>query len=258
MILRFAFLAGLITFISCSKSREPLTFVSEKVSIEEVRIDTQLALSNELPINGLKASDLIELQNHQSLYLNNNQEFSLTDFSTEWSEKQKYLKTRKLNPSELELWFDITALLFQLSGEAMYAEELNNIVLKGIGENHKENINIVSPYIFTKDVDNLFVNIFTPSTINYDHTTMGNVNVEMQTGFPNSGKVDLKFGMTERRYIEVNIRIPSWADNASVTVKKVKYVAPPGSYCKIAKKWKEGDLIEVQFPIEKMPDYRNL
>jgi len=53
--------------------------------------------------------------------------------------------------------------------------------------------------------------------------------------------------MEEIRYIEISIRIPDWARNATVTEKNVKYVATPGSYCFIARKWNSGDVIEIAF-----------
>ena len=253
MISRFTLLVTVLFFISCSKSPDFPTLVSEKVKLEEVKIATQLPLFDAEKKESLEIPEFLELHRFQSLYLNKNPEFHLNDFSEYWKDIRKQFKTEDLQSSDLENWFDITAFLCQLSGDAVYAEELNRIVLHGIGENADKNKKIVSPYIFTKNLDNLFVNIFTPSIINYDHTTKGNVNVEMDTNFPKSGKVNLTFGMTKRRYIEVSIRIPSSAEGATVTVKKVKYVARPGTYCKIAKKWKEGDLIEVEFPIEKRP-----
>lgn len=253
MISRITLLVSILFFISCSKSTEFPNLISEKVKLEEVKITSQLPLFDRKNNESTKISGLSELQEFKSLYLNKNPEFRLNDFSEYWNETQKQFIVEDIQSTELEKWFNVTAFLYQLSGDAIFAEELNKIVLQGIGENKDRNQEIVSPYIFTKNLDNLFVNIFTPSSINYDHTTKGNVNVEMETDFPKSGKVNLTFGMTERRYIEVSIRIPSWAEGATVTVKKVKYVARPGTYCKIAKKWKEGDLIEIEFPIEKRP-----
>lgn len=253
MISRITLFVSFLFFVSCSKSPDFPNFVSEKVKLEEVKLMTQLSLFDKEKKDNPEIPGLSELQGFKNLYLSKNPEFSLNDFSVSWSETGKQFKTQNLQLSDLGKWFDITAFLYQLSGDAVYAEELNNIVLQGVGESPDENRKIVSPYIFTKNFDNLFVNIFTPANINYEHTTKGNVDVTMETNFPESGNVNLTFGMTKRRYIEVSIRIPSWAEGTTVTVKKVKYVAPAGIYCKIAKKWKEGDLIEVKFPIENRP-----
>ena len=81
----------------------------------------------------------------------------------------------------------------------------------------------------------------------------GEVTFRQETDYPKSGSVKLYFGMTERRYIELFIRIPSWAEGTHVNVKGVKYFADPGSYCKILKKWKEGDVVDIEFPINKKP-----
>jgi DUF1680 family protein len=61
--------------------------------------------------------------------------------------------------------------------------------------------------------------------------------------------------METKRYIELFIRIPEWAEEATVIEKGVKYVATPGSYCQITRKWSEGDMVEINFPTEKMPEY---
>jgi DUF1680 family protein len=61
--------------------------------------------------------------------------------------------------------------------------------------------------------------------------------------------------METKRYIELWIRIPEWAHNASVTVKGVKYLSQPGSYSRVAKQWKEGDVVEVELPLQNVPGY---
>jgi len=97
--------------------------------------------------------------------------------------------------------------------------------------------------------------MFIPSEISYSHSMGGEVKIWQETNYPQSGSVRVNFSMTEKQYIEVFIRIPSWAEDASVEVNGVKYFAPPGSFSKISKKWKEGDVVEIEFPISKKPDY---
>jgi len=182
-------------------------------------------------------------------------EFDLDKFKSNWIQIQKNIHFKSSNATDLELWFAISGLLFELTGDAIFADELEKLAFSGIGKSMPENIKIVSPYVFTKNTDNLFVNLFMPASIYYEHTTKGKVNVELLTNYPESGKIDLKFGMSKRRYIELFIRIPHWAVGATVEVKKVKYLAPAGGYCKIAKKWNEGDLVEINFPMLNAPDY---
>ena len=130
----------------------------------------------------------------------------------------------------------------ELTGEAIFAEVLETYQLDSSTRDYTK------PFVITKSIDHIHVNLFEPTEIKYDHTLGGEVQFRMETAYPNSGKIKFHFGMTERRYIEVYIRIPEWAEGTTVTVKKVKYFASPGSYCKIAKKWKEGDVVEVEIP----------
>ena len=50
-----------------------------------------------------------------------------------------------------------------------------------------------------------------------------------------------------------NVRIPYWADAASVTVNGVSFQSnqslQPSSYAKIDRTWKNGDLVEVKLPM---------
>jgi DUF1680 family protein len=46
--------------------------------------------------------------------------------------------------------------------------------------------------------------------------------------------------------MDVFIRIPSWAVNPTVTHGNVKYVAHPGEYCEVYRKWNNGDQIKVE------------
>ena len=77
--------------------------------------------------------------------------------------------------------------------------------------------------------------------------------ITQETNYPESGKILIKFKMENKRYIELFIRIPEWAEGATVTEKGVKYVATSGSFCQIARKWNEGDFVEVNLPVDKMP-----
>lgn len=255
MILRSTIFIAFLFLISCSSQRQFPDFVSEKVEIEHITLNSELPTLNSKKtiLSEIKGMDKLTI--FQNQFLEKSTEFNLDEFKSNWNEIQKENDFENASSEDVGKWFEVSGLLLELTGEAVFAAELQKIIFFGVGDTAEENKKIVSPYVFTKNYDNLFVNLFTPATIKYDHTTFGKVKVEIETNFPKSGKVELRFGMTERRYIEVNIRIPDWAEGATVTVKKVKYIAPPGSYCKIAKKWKEGDIVEIDFPMDNVPKY---
>ena len=233
MIYRIFIFVVSLFLISCTQKQQFLESTFKKVELENVSLNAQLPIFSNTGVNTSKINELDKLIVFRNQFINEDLEFDLNNFKRVWARIQKTNQLKNTNSSELELWFNLTCFLFEITGETVFAEELEKLALLGIGKSLMENAEIVTPYIFTKNIDNLFVNIYTPATIIYDHTTNGKVKVEMETNYPRSGKVDLKFGMSLRRYIEVNIRIPNWAVGATVTVKKVKYFALQESRLKL-------------------------
>ncbi|HSM49221.1 MAG TPA: hypothetical protein VK872_15485 [Draconibacterium sp.] len=188
-------------------------------------------------------------------YEEQNTSFDLAKLESLWSNLQN--KSNSFNLNELKSWIEITGFILEITAKDEYAEELETIVHQvafGFSESEIIEIeNLLIPFIFTKNVDHIYVNLFVNSTVKYEHTLKGAVEITQETDFPESGKVKVKFNMENKRYIELYIRIPEWAEGATVVEKGVKYVAVPGTYCPIARKWKEGDFVEITFPSEKIP-----
>jgi hypothetical protein len=183
-------------------------------------------------------------------YFLKNPEFSLTSYKKQWKIFNENNQPADLAPNELIKWIETAGLLFELTGNAGLAEEMEDLV--HIFPNVQ---NIVDPFVFTRNIDHIHINLLKNREIEYMHTLGGAVKIRLETKFPDSGKVRIHFKMAEKRYIELYIRIPSWAENAAVTVKNVKYSAPPGAYCKIAKQWRDGDVAELDLPAKKLPDF---
>jgi hypothetical protein len=237
----------LLLWTSCSKQNRFPEKNSFKISIEEL----QLVESGKDVIytsESLESIDYSSLQQFVKQFESKDQAFVLSEFENDWSTFFKNIDFSKCSRTDLKNWIAFTGLLLEITGKAEYGEELERI--SNFGESVQS---YIRPYVFTKKLDNIYVNLFQPVRINYEHSMKGEVTFRQETDYPKSGSVKLHFGMTERRYIELFIRIPSWAEGTHVTVKGVKYFAPPGDYCHIVKKWKEGDLVEIELPLDKMP-----
>lgn len=183
-------------------------------------------------------------------FKNRDRDFNLDYWEMEWEKSLREIVGHSPGVQEIRVWFDITALLMELTADARYAEELERLSDQGElaekGMDGKGINDLILPFIYTKSADHIHVNIFTPSEIGYEHTLQGGVKITQEHVGP--GRIEIRFSMEKRRYIELNVRIPSWTKGATVTEKKVKYLAIPGEYCRIAKKWNEGDVVEVVFP----------
>ncbi len=259
MIAKFKFLAPVLLFLifSCSEERKFPPLNSEKTPLTNLTLKDSLVLTeNGQILNSVPESsfslELNDLKNFMVYYIDKNESFDLKILERKWTEVQQKIITTNLNVEDLKTWIRINGFLIELTGNALYAEEMERIVLAGIDSTlsaEKDNIEkMIAPYIFTRDVDNVFVNLFVNSILEFDHSLFGAITIEQETDFPKSGSVRVKFSLAEKKHMELNVRIPGWASKATVTVKGVKYVATPGTYCKIAKQWKEGDVVEIEFP----------
>lgn len=239
-----------LLFSSCSNKIEFPEKLTNRIPAENLILPDH---QDYLDFRKLSAKDdFTGLQKYVSGFKQKDQDFNLSEFEEQWNIFSGKNDPAKLNANELEEWAGVTGLLFELTGNEKYASELEQISQRS-GSSLKE---MLAPFILTKNVDHIHVNLFQPVEINFEHSLGGNVTVRLETDFPDSGQIRLYFGMTEQRYIELFVRIPQWAEGAKVTVKNVKYLASPGTYCKIAKKWKEGDVVEIEFPDDRIPAYR--
>ena len=256
-----AWLLFFVVFIaSCSGKKGFPTFVTEKIPAEDVIVKSNLQIamfdtSRYSMQNQVIQKQLDELMISLEQFQNKNNDFILTNFETQWEQFHIAAKDEMLNASNTKNWFQINGILFQLTGNTKYAEELENLMYSGLpGDSLKVN-NTIAPYIYTKYVDHIHVNLFTPSEINYNHSLGGKVKIWQETGYTRSGDLEIHFKMEKERYVELFIRIPGWAAGATVTMENVKYLTHPGEYSKIAKEWNNGDIVEIHFPMGNAPTY---
>lgn len=250
----------LIFLMSCTEQDRFPPMKSNKLPVENVD------LLQPLPINLRESTfssagylgfskELDSLLSLKSKYELRDGNFDLRKFEQLWLAFQPKTVGHDFTFSELEKWVQTNGFLLQLTADEKYAGELERLIFAGVGEmpgmEAQQISELFEPYVFTINIDNIYVNLFANATYRFDHTLGGAALVTQETGYPASAKVSLVFEMGKKRYMEVFVRIPAWAENASVTVKKVKYLAVPGSYCQIAKTWKTGDVVEIDFGIRK-------
>jgi len=111
-----------------------------------------------------------------------------------------------------------------------------------------ENPTKYSQFIYTKDGDDLYVNLFAASLLNWKNKK---VTIKQETAFPKGESA--KFTVTGSGSFDMKIRHPYWVKegefkvvvNGDTVVKK----SEPSSYVSAGKSWKSGDVIEVLFPM---------
>ena len=249
-----------IFLISCSGKKGVPEFITEKIPAEKVIVKGNLQkvafdTSRYSALNPEIQNQLDNLMISLGQFQRENNDFRLDNFEKQWNQFHKVANDKTLNAINTGKWFEINGTLLQLTGDAKYAEELEKLMYTGLPGDSLQVTSWLAPYIYTKNVDHIHVNLFVPSEISYEHSLFGKVKIGQETGYTQSGNMEIHFSMEKERYIELFIRIPSWAGGATVTMQNVKYLTHPGEYCKIAKEWHEDDFVEIHFPMKNAPDY---
>lgn len=103
-------------------------------------------------------------------------------------------------------------------------------------------------YFRSNDNQALYVNLYIPSTLNW---TERKITVVQTTDFPNEDHTRLTIKGSGK--FELNVRVPGWATKGffvKINGVSQKVQAEPGTYLKINRSWKDGDVIELQMPFQ--------
>ncbi|MDF2192681.1 beta-L-arabinofuranosidase domain-containing protein [Paraflavitalea sp. CAU 1676] len=105
-----------------------------------------------------------------------------------------------------------------------------------------------SIYFKSKDDQALYVNLYIPSTLDW---TERQVKVEQTTSFPREDNTRLTIRGSGK--FDLQVRVPGWATKGffvQINGKAQKLQAKPGSYLKISRTWKDGDVVELRMPFQ--------
>jgi DUF1680 family protein len=78
------------------------------------------------------------------------------------------------------------------------------------------------------------------------------VRIEEDTVYPFEGAIGLRLTTSEAVKFPLYLRIPSWAEGATVAVngKNLNVNPPPQSYVAVERRWQDGDRVSLQFPMK--------
>lgn len=243
---------------SCSRPEKFPPFVTEKIMFNDIEHDSVrhlVATGTAEGLTEISRERLDSLQQLRMAYAEKHESFDLSKYMRLWRLQRYEIDSDILRHDEAARWFMLTGFLFQLTAGTDAADEMERVAYTSLIPDAENPDTIVAPYIFTRKGDHVHVNLFQPASVSYQHSLTGAVKITQNTDGIDNGKISLHFNMETKRYIELYIRIPQWMHDASVTVKGVRYLSQAGSYCRIAKQWKEGDVVEIEFPQENLPVY---
>ena len=118
-----------------------------------------------------------------------------------------------------------------------------------------ENHGKYGQFIYTKKGDNLFVNLFVASELNWKGQ---NVTLCQETQFPyaETSKITIAQGKGQ---FTLRVRYPGWVKpgqfEVKVNGKPVNIITGPSSYVAISRQWKKGDVVDITFPMHNSIKY---
>lgn len=110
--------------------------------------------------------------------------------------------------------------------------------------------------IYAHNSDDLFVNLFIPSQLNWKEK---GITITQETNFPESETSTLKLKLTKPSVFAVQVRYPQWVKAGDMVVrvngKAQKINAQPGTYIILKREWKMGDVITLNMPMHTTAEY---
>ncbi|NLZ95391.1 MAG: glycosyl hydrolase, partial [Bacteroidales bacterium] len=116
--------------------------------------------------------------------------------------------------------------------------------------------------IYAHSDNDLYVNLFIPSTLNWEEKGL---KLTQETNFPDTENTILTIDLEKKDMFTLNIRYPQWVEAGALKVqvngKNELVNGTPGSYFSIKRTWKKGDKVEITLPmhteVEQLPDNTN-
>ncbi|MBD8388953.1 glycoside hydrolase family 127 protein [Dysgonomonas sp. BGC7] len=102
--------------------------------------------------------------------------------------------------------------------------------------------------IYYNDGKGVYVNLFIPSELTWKER---GISIKQETQFPNDENVLFTISTDKTTRMPIYLRYPYWASKVEVKVngKKVNIKQTPSSYITLDRTWKNGDKIEVRYPM---------
>lgn len=95
----------------------------------------------------------------------------------------------------------------------------------------------------------VFVNLYIPSMVKWSQDG-AQIALTQKTEYPYEPHVALEVKSSKPVSFAVNLRIPSWAEGASVAVNGKRVTAEAGMFARVEREWKSGDQIELELPLK--------
>ncbi|MGY5355634.1 aceric acid hydrolase [Wenyingzhuangia sp. IMCC45467] len=109
----------------------------------------------------------------------------------------------------------------------------------------------VNNYAYNLSKDGLYVNLYGSNHLKTETIEGDKIELEQETNYPWNGKITLKIAKAPKNTFDISLRIPGWSKNSIISInnKKIEKEIISGTYSKISRIWKKGDIITLNIPM---------
>jgi DUF1680 family protein len=101
---------------------------------------------------------------------------------------------------------------------------------------------------YFRNARGVYVNLYIPSTARWVQDG-AQIELTQKSEYPDKPEVALEVKTSKPAEFAVNLRIPAWAEKATVAVNGKREAAATGGFSRIERQWKSGDRIELELPM---------
>jgi uncharacterized protein len=102
---------------------------------------------------------------------------------------------------------------------------------------------------YFRDSRDVFVNLYIPSAVRWTQDGT-QISLTQNGKYPYEPHVSFEVKSSKATRFAVNLRIPSWAEQAAVAVNGKRIEAAAGSFVRMEREWKSGDQIDLELPLK--------
>jgi DUF1680 family protein len=100
------------------------------------------------------------------------------------------------------------------------------------------------------DAHGIYVNLYVPAQVDWRQGS-ADCRLSIATDYPHARAIALTVQTPSAQTFSVNLRIPAWAQGASIRIngKRRTQALEPGTFAAIRREWRSGDRIELELPL---------
>jgi uncharacterized protein len=102
---------------------------------------------------------------------------------------------------------------------------------------------------YFRDGRGVYVNLYIPSTVKWAQGG-SQIALTQKSEYPYDAHVGFEVKVSRPAEFAVNLRIPGWAEGASVSVNGKREPARAASFARLQREWKSGDRIDLELPMK--------